>query len=144
MPALGVHHFALFLVSAVAITLLPGPAALYILGRSLSLGRRAGLLSVLGIGAGSACHIFAVAFGLSALLAASQTAFTVVKLAGSAYLIYLGIGLIRSRAAHGLPDPETSPSRVAGGSSIFAQGTVTQLLNPKAGLFFLAILPQFV
>jgi len=112
-------------------------------GRSAAQGRRAGMMSVLGICAGTLCHVLAVAFGVSAIFAASQVAFMVVKSVGAVYLIYVGITLLRSReqtiAAEGLSIIDEPPDRI-----VFAQGSLTQLLNPKVTLFFLAILPQFV
>jgi threonine/homoserine/homoserine lactone efflux protein len=144
LALLGIRAFPVFVVSSVLITLLPGPATMYIVGRSLSQGRRAGLLSVLAIGAGSLCHITAVAFGLSFLLAASRTAFVVLKTAGAAYLVFLGVRMLLDRSR--LAAPDASPPARKGGSDrrIFLQGLATQLLNPKAALFFVAILPQFV
>jgi len=116
---------------------------MYIVGRSAAQGRRAGMMSVLGICAGTLCHILAVAFGVSAIFAASQVAFLVVKSVGAVYLIYVGITLLRSREqtieAAGLTVADTPPDRM-----VFVQGGLTQLLNPKVTLFFLAILPQFV
>jgi len=94
----GTHNLPLFFATAITLTMTPGPSTLYILGRSVSQGRQAGVLSVLGIGSGSLCHTAAVAFGLSALLAASQIAFSIVKYAGGAYLIYLGVRTLRNNA----------------------------------------------
>jgi threonine/homoserine/homoserine lactone efflux protein len=136
---LGTHDLLLFVLSALLLNITPGQDTLYIVSRSASQGLRAGALAALGIGAGCMVHITAAAFGLSAVLAASATAFTVIKLAGAAYLIYIGISLLRSgraAAAVSLP-PDTL-------RSIFVQGFWTNVLNPKVALFFLAFLPQFV
>ncbi len=138
----GTHNLELFLVTAITLTLIPGPSTLYILGRSIAQGRKAGVLSVLGIGSGTLCHILAVAFGLSAVLAASQAAFSVIKYAGAAYLVYLGVQTLRKRtAAADVQEAKTGEVRAG---RIFGQGLVTQVLNPKVSLFFIALLPQFV
>ena len=137
---LGTHDLALFVLSALLLNITPGQDTLYIVGRSASQGFRAGALAALGIGAGCIVHITAAAFGLSALLAASATAFMVLKLAGAAYLVYIGVSLLRSgRAA-------VAVSLQPGGAlrTTFVQGFWTNVLNPKVALFFLAFLPQFV
>ena len=139
---LGTHDLALFVISGLLLNFTPGADTLYIVGRSSLQGARAGAVAALGIGAGCCVHMLAAALGLSALLAASATAFTAVKLIGAAYLIYLGVSLWRSgprpRAA-GRPSASRAPLRV-----VFAQGVLTNVLNPKVALFFLAFLPQFV
>jgi threonine/homoserine/homoserine lactone efflux protein len=144
----GVHDFWLFVASAFLLNVTPGPDTLYIVGRSTAQGLRAGVLAALGIGAGALVHVSAAALGLSAVLAASATAFTVVKLIGAAYLLYVGVGLIRSAGA---PTPAGAPTRAAplksrelSMRSVFLQGFLTNVLNPKVALFFLAFLPQFV
>jgi threonine/homoserine/homoserine lactone efflux protein len=138
----GTHDLALFAVSGLLLNFTPGADTLYIVGRSTLQGARAGAVAALGIGAGCCVHMLAAALGLSALLAASATAFTAVKLIGAAYLVYLGISLWRSgpraQAAGRAPAPR-APMRV-----VFAQGVLTNVLNPKVALFFLAFLPQFV
>src|SRR3954471_12196380 len=139
MPA--VHHLALFVVTGLLLNLTPGQDTLYIVGRTLSQGKRAGLLSVLGIASGSVIHTLAAAFGLSAILAASATAFTVVKLIGAAYLVYLGARMLTDRS------PAPAHPRVFGHEhdwAIYRAGLLTNVLNPKVALFFLAFLPQFV
>lgn len=138
----GTHHLPLFLLSAITISLLPGPSTMYIIGRSISQGRAAGISSVLGIGTGSLCHVVAVAFGLSALLAVSQSAFQVIKYLGAAYLIYLGMQTLRARSMTHLTAEDASTPIAT--RRVYAQGILTQLFNPKVSLFFLAILPQFV
>ena len=139
---LGTHDLALFVISGLLLNFTPGADTLYIVGRSTLQGARAGAVAALGIGAGCCVHMLAAALGLSALLAASATAFTVVKLIGAAYLIYLGVSLWRSGPrphATGRPAAPRAPLRV-----VFAQGVLTNVLNPKVALFFLAFLPQFV
>jgi len=137
------HAQLTFFVTAAAILLaIPGPAVLYIVGRSIGHGRNAGLVSALGIGVGTLAHTAAAAVGLSALLVSSARAFSVVKYVGAAYLIFLGIQRLRSEgpltASMGGDTSRTSLSR------IFGQGIVVNILNPKTALFFFAFLPQFV
>jgi threonine/homoserine/homoserine lactone efflux protein len=130
-----------FSAAALALLLIPGPAVLYIVARSASQGRRAGLVSVVGIHVGTLVHIAAAVFGLSAVIVASATAFTVVKLAGAAYLVHLGITTLRHRRMLIDASPESlhrSPRRV------FTDGVVLNILNPKTAVFFLAFVPQFV
>jgi threonine/homoserine/homoserine lactone efflux protein len=133
-------RFALFATAAVALLLVPGPAVLYIVTRSIHQGKRAGLVSVLGIHTGTLVHITAASAGLSALLVSSASAFTAVKLAGAAYLIGLGLWTLFSKAAEA--------DVVLGGERrlrrVYGQGVVVNVLNPKTALFFLAFLPQFV
>ncbi len=134
------HDLPLFILSGLLLNITPGPDTLYILGRSVAQGRVAGLAAALGISVGCLVHTFAAAFGLSALLATSAYAFLVVKFAGAAYLVWQGIRLLRQRQAT-LALAETareSPRR------IFRDGVITNVLNPKVALFFLAFLPQFV
>lgn len=128
-----------FVGASLALLLLPGPAVLYIVARSVSQGRGAGVVSALGVGLGSMCHVVAAALGLSALLMSSALAFQVVKYLGAAYLIYLGIRTLRSREALLIESEGPRPWR-----RIFSQGIVVNVLNPKTALFFLAFLPQFV
>lgn len=128
-----------FVGASLALLLLPGPAVLYIVARSVSQGRGAGVVSALGVGLGSMCHVVAAALGLSALLMSSALAFQVVKYLGAAYLIYLGIRTLRSREAILIESEGPRPWR-----RIFSQGIVVNVLNPKTALFFLAFLPQFV
>jgi len=125
---------------AMLLLLVPGPAVLYITSRSIGLGRAAGLVSAMGIAVGALVHVAAATLGLSALLVSSASAFTFVKYAGAAYLIYLGIRTLRSGDAAKL-DPSREERSLR---SIFAQGVLVNLLNPKTALFFLAFLPQFV
>ena len=138
----GIHDLGLFVISGILFNLAPGPDVLYVVSRSVSHGPRAGMVAALGIGTGCFVHIGAAAIGLSALLAASATAFTVIKLVGAAYLVYSGIMMIASfkrKAA-----PAAAPRPTAKTRSLFVQGFFTNALNPKVALFFLAFLPQFI
>ena len=130
----------LFFITAFVILVTPGPAVLYIVARSVDQGRLAGVVSTLGVGLGSMFHVAAAALGISALLATSATAFSLVKYLGAAYLIYLGIRKLMERDLdqHQLVRAPESLSR------IFWQGVVVNVLNPKTALFFLAFLPQFI
>ncbi|MEW6301914.1 MAG: LysE family translocator [Verrucomicrobiota bacterium] len=137
----GIHDFGVFLVAGILLNLTPGPDTFYILGRSLAQGRSAGIASALGIGAGTLVHTFAAALGLSAIIATSATAFLAVKLAAAAYLIYLGARLLLTRAsATAIPATFTT----SGFRAVFRQGLLTNVLNPKVALFFLAFMPQFI
>ncbi len=130
----------LFAAASIALLVVPGPAVLYVVTRSVSQGRRAGLVSVLGVHAGSGVHVAAAAFGLSALLASSATAFAIVKYLGAAYLVWLGVQKLRTRQDSGTaPEAPPVPPR-----RLFVQGIVVNVLNPKTAIFFLAFLPQFV
>jgi threonine/homoserine/homoserine lactone efflux protein len=129
-----------FVGAALALLLVPGPAVLYIVARSVHQGRSAGLASVLGIHVGTLVHIVAATIGLSALVVSSATAFTVVKLLGAAYLVVLGIRTLLGRDEPA--DVAGAPAR--GRRRDFAEGIVVNVLNPKTALFFLAFLPQFV
>ena len=133
-------NLALFVLAALALLLVPGPAVLYVVARSIHQGRRAGLASVLGIHVGTLVHITAATVGLSALVVSSAVAFTAVKIAGAAYLIGLGLWTLFSRRA----EPEVALGGERNLRRAFAQGIVVNVLNPKTALFFLAFLPQFV
>jgi threonine/homoserine/homoserine lactone efflux protein len=130
----------LFVIAALVLLLTPGPAVLYIVARSVEQGRRAGLVSTLGIHVGTLVHVAAAAFGVSALLVSSALAFGLLKYLGAAYLVYLGIRKLTTRAA--LAAPVALPAQPL--RRIFLQGVVVNILNPKTALFFLAFLPQFV
>ena len=135
-----ISTLAVFAVATLAVMAVPGPAVVYIVTRSVAQGRSAGLLSVLGIHAGSVAHVIAAALGVSALLAASATAFTVVKYLGAAYLIWLGVRKLLSRPA----DPQTAELPHASNRRVFTEGVIVNVLNPKVAIFFLAFLPQFI
>jgi threonine/homoserine/homoserine lactone efflux protein len=139
---LGIHGYWLFVVSGILLNLTPGQDTMFILGRSVTGGVRAGVAAALGICIGSIGHTLLAALGLSAILATSALAFTVVKLAGAAYLIYLGLRLLLTRTAQGAELPATAVAGVP--RTAFLQGILTNLLNPKVALFFLALLPQFI
>jgi threonine/homoserine/homoserine lactone efflux protein len=128
----------LFVGASLALLAIPGPAVIYVVTRSLDQGRAAGIVSMLGVETGTFAYALAAAAGLTGLIAASMTAFTVVKYAGAAYLIYLGVRKLLQR-------PE-EPQEVflSGRSQLFLKGLLVQLLNPKIAIFFVAFLPQFV
>lgn len=138
----GTQDLWLFIVSGIALNLVPGQDFVFIASRSATHGIRAGIVASLGVGAGTLVHIFAAAFGVSAILAASPTAYTVVKLIGGVYLLYMGLSMVFKRAtsAHEEPTLMTSPAV----KSIFYQGFLTNALNPKVALFFIAFVPQFI
>jgi threonine/homoserine/homoserine lactone efflux protein len=131
--------FLTFLLAAFALNVAPGPDMLYVIGRSVGQGRKAGIVSALGIFAGCWAHILAAAVGIAALLRSSPMAFNLVRYAGAAYLLYLGVKTIVQRS-------RLEAQQLAGESlsNIFRQGVITNVLNPKVALFFLAFLPQFV
>ena len=131
-------HLVAFTLAALTLAAIPGPGMLYVLARSLGGGRDVGLRSSLGTALGGCVHVVAAAAGLSALLAASATAFTAVKLAGAAYLIWLGVRTLMTAKA---PPPEVGSASSDAGA--FRQGVLTEALNPKTALFFVTFLPQF-
>jgi threonine/homoserine/homoserine lactone efflux protein len=138
MPDLS--HYMLFVAAALVLLVVPGPAVLYIVARSIDQGRRAGLMSVLGVAVGSMFHVTAAALGLSALLVSSTAAYESVKYVGTAYLIFLGVQKFVKRE-----DATEKVEREAPGAfKIFSQGVLANTLNPKTALFFFAFLPQFV
>jgi threonine/homoserine/homoserine lactone efflux protein len=137
----GIHDFALFLASGILLNLAPGPDTAYILGRSVAQGRAAGIASALGITVGSIFHTCAAALGLSAFLATSAWAFSAIKLIGGGYLIFLGIKLILEQGQQFRVQSGFSRSN---SGAAFRQGILTNLLNLKVALFFLAFLPQFI
>jgi threonine/homoserine/homoserine lactone efflux protein len=142
-PMFGIHAYGLFLIAGILLNLTPGQDTMFIIGRSLTGGSRAGVAAALGIAVGSVCHTLAAALGLSAVLATSALAFAIVKLVGAAYLIYLGAKLLLAsvvqQRAGSAPTAASSAPRAA-----FLQGILTNVLNPKVALFFLAFLPQFI
>ncbi len=157
----GIHDLTLFVISGLLLNIMPGPDSLLIMARSATHGWRAGCAAALGVGAGTMVHIGAAALGLSAVLATSATAFTVVKWVGAAYIVWCGIGMLRAHIKTGktgtpaglaVPsDPlvQTPPYRFNAQAAlpyrkIFGQGFLTNVLNPKVALFFLAFVPQFI
>jgi threonine/homoserine/homoserine lactone efflux protein len=139
---LPVHHLPLFAAAALAVNITPGPDMLFVVGAGATHGRRAGVLAALGVGAGCLVHIALAAVGLSAVLAASALAFSVVTWLGAAYLVWIGLSMWRSHRA--APEANAALRPHAGGRSVFWQGAITNALNPKVALFFLAFLPQFI
>src|SRR5579863_5555032 len=138
----GIHDFGLFIVSGLLLNIAPGPDIAYIAGRSVQLGWRGGVTAAFGVATGCLTHVLAVAVGLSALLVASATAFTAVKWLGAVYLCYVGLTMLFSRQPN-----STGPvrdGRAVTLSRAFWQGALTDMLNPKVAMFFLAFLPQFV
>ncbi|MFK3677640.1 LysE family translocator [Microbacterium sp. NPDC090218] len=129
-----------FAVASVVIIVIPGPSVLFVIGRSLSLGRRAGVLSVVGNALGTVPAVLAVAFGVGAIVASSVIAFTVIKIIGAAYLVWLGVQAIRHRHDH-VPDAGRTP---ASAGKLLRQGFIVGVTNPKTIAFFVAVLPQFV
>lgn len=140
--ALGIHQLWLFILSGLLLNITPGPDTAYIIGRSIQFGWRGGAAAAAGICIGCLVHVFGAAIGLSALLMASSAAFTVLKWVGAAYLLFTGVQMLlspsRPLAEAAAAGSETSLARV------FWQGALTNVLNPKVALFFLAFLPQFV
>jgi threonine/homoserine/homoserine lactone efflux protein len=130
----------LFMGAALALLVVPGPAVLYIVARSIEGGTRAGLVSILGIHCGSLVHIAAASLGISSLLVSSALAFNVVKYLGAAYLVFLGIRTLLRREQGEVREPRQQARR----RRIFGEGIVVNVLNPKTALFFFAFLPQFV
>ncbi|KMK90661.1 LysE family translocator [Aeromonas dhakensis] len=141
---LGIHDLALFILSGLLLNMMPGPDSLLIMLRSGSQGWRAGSMAALGIGTGTMVHVLAAALGLSALLSASAELFVVIKLIGAVYLVYLGVSMFRL----GGGSPAVAEGAVAlpvlSYGRIFRQGLLTNVLNPKVALFFLAFVPQFI
>jgi threonine/homoserine/homoserine lactone efflux protein len=140
----GTHDLGLFVVTALVLNATPGVDFLYTVTRTLQSGARGGVAAALGISAGCVVHALAAALGLAALLAASALAFAVIKWMGAAYLLWLAFGMLRAASADGgasgtLPAPSPAPLR-----RVFVQGFLTNVLNPKVALFFLALLPQFI
>lgn len=134
------HSLLLFILAGLALNITPGPDMLYVAARSSAEGRRAGIVSALGIGAGTLVHIAALALGLSALMQAVPLAYDIVRWAGAAYLIYLGVRALMNPPSL---DADITIKR-ASLWAVFRQGVITNVLNPKVALFFLAFLPQFV
>jgi threonine/homoserine/homoserine lactone efflux protein len=140
---IGIHDFCLFIVSGLLLNVAPGPDTAYIVARSVQLGWRGGIAAALGIGTGCLTHVFAAAIGLSALLMTSAALFTALKWLGAAYLWYLGFSMLLSRSKPASLASSGAHDLVSL-SRVFWQGALTNMLNPKVALFFLAFLPQFV
>ncbi|UMR32563.1 LysE family translocator [Massilia sp. MB5] len=146
----GIHDLTLFIIFGLLLNIMPGPDSLLIMARSATQGWRAGCAAALGIGTGTMVHVLAAAVGLSALLATSAAAFNAVKWVGAAYIVYCGIGMLRARlkndsdAAQQQAQAAATAARPLPYGRIFAQGFLTNVLNPKVALFFLAFVPQFI
>jgi RhtB (resistance to homoserine/threonine) family protein len=139
----GITHFGTFLLSGILMNIAPGADTLYILGRSISQGKKAGIMSALGISTGSLVHTFLAAFGLSVIISQSETAFMFIKYAGAAYLVFLGIKNIFSKKDKGTFQLQHEKTTIQY-RKIYFSGVLTNVLNPKVALFFLAFLPQFI
>jgi len=140
----GAHDLALFTATAFVLIATPGVDLMLTLARTLQFGVRGGIAVVLGIGVGCIVHTLAAALGLAALLAASSAAFTLVKWAGAAYLLWLALGMLRGALAGGAPAAMPEAASRLDAQALFRQGLCTNVLNPKVALFFLALLPQFI
>lgn len=140
----GTHDLLLFIFAGWLLNITPGPDTAYIVARSTQLGLRGGAAAVAGIGAGIMVHVTAAALGISALIAASATAFSVVKFLGAAYLIYIGVRMILTRQGNGAETAVNMKAPLPDLAKVFRQGFITNALNPKVALFFLAFLPQFI
>lgn len=136
-----VDHFWMFVLTGLLLNLTPGNDMLYVIARSSGQGTKAGVISAIGIGAGCVVHILAAVLGLSALIAQSATAFDIIKYVGAAYLVYLGVKSLLSKK-HSIKIDESRQNLSY--KKIFWQGFITNVLNPKVALFFLAFLPQFI
>ena len=146
LAELGIEHLGLFVLSGWLLNLTPGPDVLYIVSSALRSGARAGIVAALGITAGCFVHIVAAGLGVSALMATSAMAFSVLKWVGAAYLLYVGVRLLLSKAPDAIKiEAGSADSVTAGGlKSLFFRGFWTNALNPKVALFFLAFVPQFI
>ena len=138
----GIQHFSLYLVSCILLNITPGQDTMYILGRSIAQGRKAGTISVFGIMSGVLVHTLLAAFGLSVILATSALAFSIVKYLGAGYLLWIGFGfLFKGQKNQQVELVNQAPVKAW---TIYRQGVLTNVLNPKVSLFFLSFLPQFV
>ncbi len=142
MEQLGIINFPAFLIAGILLNLTPGSDTMYVLARTISLGKKAGILSALGISTGAIVHTVAAACGLSVIILSSATAFILVKYAGAVYLIYLGIKAFFQKGVQS--EQGATATRLASNREIYMSGILTNVLNPKVALFFLAFLPQFI
>ncbi|MGR5063548.1 LysE family translocator [Photobacterium sp. DNB22_13_2] len=138
----GIENLWLFVVSGVVLNMMPGPDSILIASRGASQGFRAGSAAALGIGTGILVHVIAAALGLSAILSTSAMAFTIVKVVGGVYLMYMAIGMIRESNSH--RKPQIAQPQKASLKSIYTQGLITNVFNPKVAIFFLSFMPQFI
>jgi threonine/homoserine/homoserine lactone efflux protein len=137
----GIHDLTLFIISGLLLNIMPGPDSLLIMSRSAAQGWRAGVAATLGIGAGTMVHVFAAALGLSAILTTSATAFMVVKYVGAAYILYMAVSMLLAKRKDPAAATAIAPLPYR---RIFMQGLLTNVLNPKVAMFFLAFVPQFI
>lgn len=142
MEILGIENLIMFMGAGILVNLYPGPDTFYVVGRSIAQGKFAGIAATLGISSGAMVHTLLGAFGLSALIAASAQTFMLLKFAGAGYLIYQGITMLFARVEHNQEIDEHRPK--AGLYKIYRQGALTNILNPKVAVFFIAFLPQFI
>lgn len=142
--AFGIENYMGFVASAIILNLTPGADTFFILTRSMALGRKAGFVSVAGIISGCIFHVLCAAFGLSVILSRSAFVFSLIKWTGAGYLIFLGITMIFSRHSSLGFDPASARATAPDLFGIYKQGILTNVLNPKVGLFFLSFLPQFI
>lgn len=137
---MGIQHYEIFLLAAILLNITPGNDTIYILSRTIAQGRKAGIMSVLGIGTGSLVHTFFAAIGLSVIIAQSPVLFNIIKYAGAAYLFYIGVSMILSKSpVINLITPKNEKYH-----KIYLQAVLTNVLNPKVALFFISFLPQFI
>ncbi|MGM3175508.1 LysE family translocator [Dickeya lacustris] len=141
---LGIHDLSLFILSGILLNIMPGPDSLLIMTNSASRGWRVGSAAALGIGSGTLVHVLAAALGLSAILATSAAAFTVVKVLGAAYLIYMGVQALLAKATLSASALTPASPLLLSKRKVYWQGFLTNVLNPKVALFFLAFVPQFI
>jgi len=136
------HTYLLFVLASIVLVIVPGPDMIYMLGRCIAQGRRAGVMAAIGFNLGGYVHLTAAVLGLSAVLATSSVAFSVVKWAGAAYLFYLGVSALLSKSGPLQFEPNGALNRNDG--TILRQAFLSDVLNPKVAMFFLALIPQFV
>lgn len=137
----GIHHFETFLLSGIMLNITPGSDTIFILTRSIAQGRSAGIASALGIGTGNLVHTLLAAFGLSYVIATLPILFSIIQYAGAGYLIFLGITMLRTKVTS---SADLNTEKQQSLAKIYRDGVVTNVLNPKVALFFLAFLPQFI
>ncbi|MFC5047323.1 LysE family translocator [Aquimarina hainanensis] len=140
----GIINYEVFILSGILLNITPGTDTMYILSRSISQGKKAGFLSVMGIATGALFHCIFTAFGISLLIAQSPVAFDIIKYAGALYMLYLGGQILYTEFFTTKTTTVQSASPIPEGRDIYFSGVLTNLLNPKVALFFLAFLPQFV
>ncbi|MVM30162.1 LysE family translocator [Spirosoma sp. HMF4905] len=138
----GIIHFETFLLTGILLNLTPGNDTIFILTRSISQGKKAGIVSALGIGTGSIIHTVLAAYGISIIIAKSILLFTIVKYAGAVYLLYMGYNMLTDKRP--LTTSTIAETKTTDYYKIYRSGIITNVLNPKVALFFIAFLPQFI